>query len=35
MEGMLSPEMKEEVTGTAEIREPTRFQRLEPLQVVW
>lgn len=27
MEGMLSPEMKEEITGTAEIRETSRYPK--------
>jgi hypothetical protein len=34
MEGMLA-EMKEEVLGTAEIREIFKFLRLVLLQVVW
>lgn len=35
MEGMLSPEMKEEVTGNAEIRETFKYPKSEPSQVVW
>ena len=35
MEGMLSPEMKEEITGTAEIRETFKISKWELLQVVW
>ena len=35
MEGMLSPEFKEEITGTAEIREILKFLKLEVLLVVW
>ena len=35
MEGMLSPEMKREVTGTAEIRNIQEFLKLEPLLDVW
>jgi translation initiation factor IF-2 len=35
MEGMLAPEMKEEVLGTAEIREIFKISKLDLLQVVW
>jgi translation initiation factor IF-2 len=35
MEGMLAPEMKEEVLGTAEIREIFKISKVDLLQVVW
>jgi translation initiation factor IF-2 len=35
MEGMLAPEMKEEVLGTAEIERYLKYLKLDLLQVVW
>ena len=35
MEGMLSPDFKEEITGLCEIRETLKYLKSEPLRVVW
>jgi hypothetical protein len=35
MEGMLAPEMKEEILGTAELERFSKFLKLVLLQVVW
>ena len=35
MEGMLSPEIKEEIVATLEVLEAFKIRKLEPLPVVW